>query len=557
MYSLDQSTIVTAVLDAASTTAAPTYTVTYSDVALAGGVVTARQPYATATGAMTGTTAVTIVASPSTGYAREIENIAFRNKDTVSHTVTLGGAVDLSFVVPAGQILSYDGHSWRLGVDNTVQMAGDVSGASSSNTIGKIGGYSVTLTGTVTLSGGYSFAATLTGNTAVTFPTSGALATTDTAQTISGAKTYTTQLVISGTGQTTANLADSGNTGGTVKLASTDGLVGSGGAVIFCAFSTKIIAAIKAYFTDGTANGVGDLTFSTRNSASDTALTERIRLFSNGSISIGSLNYTEKLTVAGNICHAADNAYSFGTATYRASAVYAVTGSILTSWSKQKANVRKMSEAEQACFLEIGGNACVYQWIDAVAAKGADKARLHVGYIADDDVTFDAVLSVKAICEKHGIDFDRWGFGCKDPNKITVTKTRAVTQQKTAKKTRTVEVIATTSDGTQTVTYTDETYDDPVWVTDESGADVWFDLLDASGAVLKSADGTVRQYRKPVYETTEETNTEDDVETDAEGRPVYRYGLRYTELREAIAAAEHKALAALTARVAALEAKAT
>ena len=47
-----------------------------------------------------------------------------------------------------------------------------------------------------------------------------------------------------------------------------------------------------------------------------------------GKVGIGASAPSERLTVAGNIAPASDNAYSFGTASRRASAIYAATGVI-------------------------------------------------------------------------------------------------------------------------------------------------------------------------------------------------------------------------------------
>ncbi len=138
MFTLSSSTTLTAVLAEAATTA-PTITVTYSDVLLSSGAVASRLPAASAVIATTGTTPVTVVASPASGYAREVENIAFRNKDSVAHTVTFGGAIDLAYTVPAGQILTCDSKgSWRLGAAGTIALAGDVAGPSSANVLSTV-----------------------------------------------------------------------------------------------------------------------------------------------------------------------------------------------------------------------------------------------------------------------------------------------------------------------------------------------------------------------------------------------------------------------------------
>lgn len=133
-----------------------------------------------------------------------------------------------------------------------------------------------------------------------------------------------------------------------------------------------------------------------------------------GRVGIGTMAPTEKLSVNGNIAPAADNSFSFGTAALRAKAVYAVTGTVNTSGSAQKCNVRRPDDAEIACAGEIARHICLYQWKDAVAAKGDRDARLHTGFIADNGSVFDAVESVQAICLRHGIDPFRYGFFCRD-----------------------------------------------------------------------------------------------------------------------------------------------
>jgi hypothetical protein len=64
------------------------------------------------------------------------------------------------------------------GAARAVAMSGDGSlNNTGALTVAKIGGYSVTLAGTVAMSGAFSFSGTLTNNTTVTFPPDGTLAT--------------------------------------------------------------------------------------------------------------------------------------------------------------------------------------------------------------------------------------------------------------------------------------------------------------------------------------------------------------------------------------------
>jgi hypothetical protein len=66
---------------------------------------------------------------------------------------------------------------------------------------------------------------------------------------------------------------------------------------------------------------------------------ERLRINSSGNVGIGTASPAERLTVAGHIAPAADNAYSIGTASLRASVVYAATGTINTSDLREKCDL--------------------------------------------------------------------------------------------------------------------------------------------------------------------------------------------------------------------------
>ena len=105
--------------------------------------------------------------------------------------------------------------------------------------------------------------------------------------------------IIEGSDQETANLTDAGTHGATLFLRATGEGVGSGGAVAFgTTFGNKRpFAAIKGYVSDGTANSLGDLVFSTRATTSATALTERMRLTQSGRLVVGVNTAQGKLDV--------------------------------------------------------------------------------------------------------------------------------------------------------------------------------------------------------------------------------------------------------------------
>ena len=107
------------------------------------------------------------------------------------------------------------------------------------------------------------------------------------------------KMIIEGSDQETANLTDSGTHGATLFVRATGEGVGSGGAVAFGTTNSnrRPFAAIKGYVNDGTANSVGDLTFSTRATTSATNLTERMRLTQSGRLVVGVNTAQGKLDV--------------------------------------------------------------------------------------------------------------------------------------------------------------------------------------------------------------------------------------------------------------------
>ncbi len=110
-----------------------------------------------------------------------------------------------------------------------------------------------------------------------------------------------------GSGQSTANITDAGNQLAFLRVSDSGTTAGSGGGIIFANQQSDDtgavgMAAIKGFLTNGTSNTIGHLTFSTRNAISDTELTERMRLTSNGNLLIGTTTDSgNKLEVSGTI----------------------------------------------------------------------------------------------------------------------------------------------------------------------------------------------------------------------------------------------------------------
>jgi len=99
-----------------------------------------------------------------------------------------------------------------------------------------------------------------------------------------------------------------------------------------------------------------------------------------------------------------DNAYSIGSPSFRASVIYAGTGSINTSDETLKTRLQT-SDAEKAAALEIKADIWKFQFKDSVEGKGADGARYHFGVGAQ---------SVGEIMRRHGLDPEKYAFFCHD-----------------------------------------------------------------------------------------------------------------------------------------------
>lgn len=75
----------------------------------------------------------------------------------------------------------------------------------------------------------------------------------------------------------------------------------------------------------------------------------------------------------------ADNVAALGASSVRWSVVYAATGTINTSDAREKTWRGGLNAAELRAASRIAREIGVFQWNDAIAEKGADGARLHVG----------------------------------------------------------------------------------------------------------------------------------------------------------------------------------
>lgn len=107
----------------------------------------------------------------------------------------------------------------------------------------------------------------------------------------------------------------------------------------------------------------------------------------------------------GHIRPGADNAQTLGTGSFRWSTVFAATGTINTSDAREKQWRGPLNAAELRAAKRIIGELGIYQWLDAVAEKGEDEARLHFGVRAQ---------QAFAIMEDEGLDWRRYAWCCFD-----------------------------------------------------------------------------------------------------------------------------------------------
>jgi hypothetical protein len=122
---------------------------------------------------------------------------------------------------------------------------------------------------------------------------------------------------------------------------------------------------------------------------------------------------------AGNIAHSTDNAYSFGTASQRASVVYAASGTINTSDAREKTSVTALAASEIQAAKLLAAEIGTYQWLASIEAKGED-ARKHIG------MTVQRAIEVMESC---GLDPFGYGFICFDEWAEVETEDGETTQE--------------------------------------------------------------------------------------------------------------------------------
>lgn len=191
---------------------------------------------------------------------------------------------------------------------------------------------------------------------------------------------------------------------------SRSGVAGTYGTIVQ---SGDTLLTIAAYGDDGSAAvSAGYQMFVVDGAPGAAVMPTRWQLY----VNTGTASPSEALRVdsARTLRPGADNAQSFGSASYRWSVLYSATASIATSDAREKFWLGALSSSEISVANAIAGHLGRYQWIDAVAAKGQDVARFHVG------VTAQAVEEAFATA---GMDAGRYAMWTATPLTETVDET--------------------------------------------------------------------------------------------------------------------------------------
>ena len=133
------------------------------------------------------------------------------------------------------------------------------------------------------------------------------------------------------------------------------------------------------------------------------AWVQKLRVTTDGNVLVGTTvdNSTGKLQVAGNVSPSAHNTYDLGTTAVRWKDLWLQTGAFNGSDARLKTEVKPFSTKEINAAKQLSREIGLYQWLDSIATKGADKARHHVGM---------TVQKAIEIMEANGLDPFAYGF---------------------------------------------------------------------------------------------------------------------------------------------------
>lgn len=273
---------------------------------------------------------------------------------------------------------------------------------------------------------------------------------------------------------------------------------------------------------------------------------------------------------AGTLEPLVDNVTGLGKADKRFTQLAATTATINTSDARFKTVLRPFTDDELDAIGEVQTG--IYQWLDAVAIKGEDGARLHAGAIAQQLATAMAA---------RGLDASRYAWWCADPvtDMVTVEIDTEIQDSETVQEMRPEIVIV---DGVAVRRMVAHTATRLLWddlpIVEEDGTpvmqpaqdEVWGHALkDGAEKGSKNPDDyepflikPARPERPAIHTVprmktvklpTQQVQPRIDPET---GEPMIQLGLRYTQLLVAMQAWSRRELERLAARVAVLEAAA-
>lgn len=286
----------------------------------------------------------------------------------------------------------------------------------------------------------------------------------------------------------------------------------------------------------------------------------RFEIFTRNAGGSNGLRFT--VGAEGHITPGADNTQTNGSASFRWSIVYAGTGTINTSDARDKHWLGPLESAEMRVARRLAALIGVYQWNDALAAKGAS-ARRHIGVTAQD---------VAAAFEAEGIDPAAWAVWCQDPVMAWVKKTRKAM----APRTEVVELEAeevVVVDGAPVLRRVKRTEERPVGdtlhVRDEAGNLLWHPPLPVLEVVTEGEGDDARSVTRqrtddnghplfhepqPVTAFVQAYDEVDEEYEEQEPTGEMRQGIRYDQLYAFVTAAALAEVQALSQRIAALEA---
>lgn len=249
----------------------------------------------------------------------------------------------------------------------------------------------------------------------------------------------------------------------------------------------------------------------------------------------------------GDTVPGADNAHDFGSGSLRWTDIYATNATIQTSDKRKKTIRGLLTSAEMKAWARVNWTA--FQWNSSIVKKGADKARMHTGLVAQD--IMDAFTA-------EGLDAGNYGLFIRHNITKQVEVETPFKQQKRVL-VPTIVTVVEEIDGIATQVTKEvmknKSVFEPKLVVDEAGEPVFTYVakVDKDGKPVLDADGNPIMikgdqlvYQSPVMETVMQTELQDVPDGE-------RFGLRYGECQAFEAAYQRSKVAELEARIVALE----